>query len=307
MTASVPGGYMATTNFPGTFNVSSVGGVQGMYIDSPNNRYQLAGGVLASTETLPMWGGVGITEFVLPNTGTNPPSATLGGLISRATLISATGVAGALTGFSVFNQAYGMVITTGSPVPMAASNMQVNFFRLGTNARIYVACAPALSALEGGPITQQVSWDFVNQQLIPFIAAYAAVAAGGITGATYNTTTGIIALTYSAAPFGAGIGTGANGVYISIAGLTGTSVAPLNGDWPITGTATAGTVISVQGPVGLGTLTITATGASMAAGGGALPVKLLEFMAGNSMTVVYNSVANTASWNFFGTVALIEI
>lgn len=307
MTASVQGSYLNTTNFAGTFNISSGGYFQGMYIDDPTTRFLLAGGVLANSETIPMWGGVAICESILPNLGTNPPSNVLGGLITRATNVSTTGAASSATGISVINQNYAAVINTGSNVPLTPSYGLVNFFRFGSNARIPVQATSGLVGIEGNPITNQVSWDFVNQQLIPFIAAYSAVAAGGITGATYTSSTGIIALTFSSAPFGAGIGTGANGVYISIAGLTGTGVAPLNGDWPVTGTATAGTVVSVQGPIGLGTLTITASGGTLAAGGGAFPCKVIEYLPTNSPTVVYNSVTNTANWNFNGSIVVIQI
>src|SRR6516164_9655521 len=118
MTATLNANYMPTTTAVGTFNVTSVGYVQGEFIDDPAIRYQLAGGVLSQSETLPMWGGVGINETTTPNTGANPPDGTQGGIISRATSVTA-GAAGQLTGFSVFNQAYGMVITAQSPVPLA--------------------------------------------------------------------------------------------------------------------------------------------------------------------------------------------
>ena len=294
--------YMQQTTAAGFFNIQSTGWVQGMFVDDPAIRYQLAGGVLAQTETLPMYGGVGISETVNPNTGSNPPVGNQGGIISRATLISSTGASGALTGFSVFNQAYGMAISPQANVPEAASGMQVNFFRLGSNARVVVACAASLSSLEGGPITQQVSWDFVNQQLIPYVAAYNSAS---VSSATYTSSTGIIALTFSAAPLGAGIGSGANGVYISISGLLGTGVAPLNGDWPITGTASAGTVVSVQGPTGLGSLTITGSTGTLAAGGGALPVKVIQIESANSLG--FNAGAAGASWSYTATVAVIEI
>ena len=49
-----------TTVSAGMFNTSSVGLVQGTAYPDPAIRYKLAGGTLASTETLPMWGGVGI-------------------------------------------------------------------------------------------------------------------------------------------------------------------------------------------------------------------------------------------------------
>jgi carbon monoxide dehydrogenase subunit G len=172
---------------------------------------------------------------------------------------------------------------------------------------MYVAAASSLTSLEGGSISQQVSWDYVNQQLIPYIAAYAAVTAGGISAGTYTSSTGILSLTFSVAPFGASIGSTANGVYINIAGITQTGTAVVNGSFPITSTGTSGTVINVQTAAGAGASTLTVTGATLAAGGGALPVKVEELLVGNSMTVSYNSTTNNATWNYTGTVAIIVI
>lgn len=298
MTANIAFNYMPTTVAQGTFNVTSTGQVQGVYLPDPAIRYQLFGGVLATTETIPMWGGVGINETVTPNgaSSTKPPADSLGGLITRATSVTA-GAAGQLTGFSVFDQAYGMAITPQSPVPLAGSNMSVHLFRLGSNARIPVACASSLTSLETGTITQQVSWDFSLQQLIPYIAAYASASVSSV---TYNSTTGILSLTFGAAPFGAGVGSTANGVPIAISGITGGAV---NGTWPITSTGTSGTVINVQIPSGLGSLTLS--GGTLAAGGGALPVKVLDIQAGNSMVVVWNGT--NATWNYSGTIAVIQI
>src|SRR5487761_2489213 len=120
-----------TTNALGSFSIQSDGMVQGVATDDPAIRNELSGGVLASTETLPMWGGVGIYENI-PVSGNN---GTLGGNIGRATSVSSTK---ALTGFSVFNQAHNWITTPQSPVPMGASASTVNFYRLGSGARIAV-------------------------------------------------------------------------------------------------------------------------------------------------------------------------
>jgi hypothetical protein len=304
MTANIAFNWMQTTTAPGTFTIESTGYVQGEMLDDPAVRYQLAGGVLATTETLPMWPGVAINETVLPNTGANPPDATQGGLITRATNVTGN-AAGQITGFSVFNQAYGMTITPQSPVPLAASGMQVNFIRLRTNARVAVACAPSLVSLSGGTTTQQVSWDFDNQMLIPFVAAWAGES---VASATYNSTSGILSLTFSTAPFGAGVGATNDGVFITVGGLAGTgAVASLNGNFPIVSTGTAGTVINVQAPAGLGTIAITSATGSLAAGGGQLNVQVLEVLVGNSMTVNFSPVTGFATYDRTGSVAVILI
>ena len=310
MTAILSANYVNTTNAAGTFNVESSGWVQGMFIDDPAIRNELASGVLAMTETLPMWGGVGISETITPVGTYSPPSSlppvgALGGWISRATNVT-TGAAGQLTGFSVFNQAYGMVITTASPVPLAGSGMQVNFFRLGSGARIAVACAPSLVSLDGMVITSPVSWDYVNQQLIPYVPAYVTA---NSTAVSYNSTTGILSLTFAVAPLGAGAGDSYDGTYLSISGITGTGtdVAKLAGDFPLVTTTTSGTVLELQAATGLTVSGLGATSAVLAAGGGALPIKVLEVDSGKSMTVNYSSVTNTAAWNYSGTVAVILI
>ena len=119
-----------TTNAAGSFNIQSAGYIQGVALDDPAIRNTLAGGVLALTETLPMWGGVGIWETT-PSTALGSTAGVLGGNVGRATgLTGAT----ALTGFSVFNQAHHMINTPQSPVPLALPGMSVHFHRLGSGA-----------------------------------------------------------------------------------------------------------------------------------------------------------------------------
>jgi hypothetical protein len=132
--------------------------------------FNLAAGLVASTETDPMYGGIGITEAVPANPGSPPttPDPSQGGSVARATNISAAGAALSLTGFTVFDQDYSMINSPGSEVPLASAGMQVNFYRLGSGARIVLAIDPALVGLYGGVITQQVSWDFTLQRIIAF-------------------------------------------------------------------------------------------------------------------------------------------
>ena len=301
MTANLAYNYLQTTTAAGTFLSQSGGGIQGMYIDAPATRFELRGGALASSETLPMWGGVGINVTAVPNTGSNPGVASSGGQVTRATNLT-VGASGQLVGFSVFNQAYGAVNTPQSPVPLIGSGMQVNYFLFGSNAQLYVAAAPAMAAYsEGYSVATQVSWDYVGQQLIPYIPAYAG---GAATSETYTSATGILALTFAVAPFGASYTT--PGAYVSVSGITGTGsgVPSLNGNWPIVSTGSSGTVINLQAPAGLTASGLS--GATIAAGGGALPVTVIEILT-SSMTVNYNSTTGFATWNYAGTLALIKI
>ncbi len=159
---SVPFNPAATTNLAGLFSVQAAGLFQGVFLDDPAVRYQMNGGVLASTESLPMWGGVGIYEDI-PVGGFNALGSTVGRAADFAHL----------TGFSVFNQEGGWINSPQSPVPVGLLGGQVNFFRFGSNAKIVVACDPALASLDAGLITQQVSWDYTNQKLIAYDSAHA--------------------------------------------------------------------------------------------------------------------------------------
>ena len=273
-----------TTTARGTFGTQWTGYVQGDAMDDPTVRNLLAGGVLALSETLPMWGGVGISERVptLPNT----PTGTLGGNIIRAP--SLTG-ASALTGFSVFNQNHSAVNTPQSEVPLVAAGSTMNFYRLGTGARIPVAADPVLASLEGGIISAQVSWDFSAQKLIPYTAAYAAnVITNAVWSAdkiTFTTTTAHGLSIGSVVNISGFTPSGYNGVYTTLSGTTGSTIVVAKVGDPGTDT--------VQG--------------QLDAGGGALPVRVLNLMVGNSMTVEFGATTRFANWNRSGTAALILI
>lgn len=154
---SIPFNPSATTNFPGLFVTTAHGSYPGVYVEDPATRYNLAGGTLASTETLPMWGGVALSEAI-PAGG----FSALGNVISRATSEAN------LTGFSVFNQNGAAITSPQSTVPLTLGTGQVNFFRMGSGARIWLPIDPTLVSLDGGLINQQVSWDFTNEKIIAF-------------------------------------------------------------------------------------------------------------------------------------------
>jgi hypothetical protein len=125
-----------TTNAGGTFKISLDGMMQGMAMDDPAIRYQLTGGQLAPTETLPMFGGVPIAEHL-------PPTGSLWDPALQNSIMRAT-AAVAPTGISVFNQNHAMINSVSSPVPQANVGMLVNFYRFGSRARIPMAMDPAL-------------------------------------------------------------------------------------------------------------------------------------------------------------------
>lgn len=283
-----------TTNASGSFVVQSAGYVQGVYQDEPAIRYSLATGTLSASATGPIWGGMAISESVAPASGYD---RTLGG-----TLVPAAAVTN-ITGFSVFNNAYSMVGSPSSPVPLAGSaGASVAFFRMGCGIRIPVAMDPSLVSLDGGLITQNVSWDFNNQILQPYDASTATYS---VTSATSAFAGGVytIAIVMAAASPVAAVGDS-----INISGVTGTGAALVNGNQVVTA-FTDNQHFSIQitaasGAIATGALTGTIL---LNYGTGILPVKILDISAGNSMTVNYNPTTGAATWNRSGYAALIQI
>lgn len=167
MVASVAFNPFVTTNAAGLFLTQADGLWVGSFMDDPAIRNELAGGVLASTETLPMFQGVGIYEQISA-TGID----VRGNVVGRATSQGSTTTG--LIGFTVANQQANGLTSPQSPVPQLASGMGVNFFRLGSGARIVVAIDPAIvSGALGALVTKQYSWDYTNQRIV----AYDSVAA----------------------------------------------------------------------------------------------------------------------------------
>lgn len=303
MSATINFNPVLTTNATGSFNVQTNGYIQGQAMDDPSARYRLAGGILATSETIPMWGGVGISETTSPSSALiTAPNEALGGNIIRATQIAgATPAAGDLTGFSVFDQNYSAVNTPQSPVPLVGSGSTMNFYRFGSNARIALAASASLVDLEGNIITQQVSWDFQNQLLVPYAPYHAAVT---ITGATWASTSGGQA-TYTV---GVDLTTYLSaGNIINVTGIvsTGATTDGYNGqDLTVVSVDSTHVVVSLPLAASPGTY---ASGGTIKAFGGAVPVKLLNVNVGNSMTVSYDSTTGFATWNRSGTCVLVQI
>lgn len=287
---------MAQTNALGSFNVTADGLIQGMAMADPASRFALNMGVVGSGETNPMWGGLGISEAIPGTAGTT--AVQLGSLITRATVIGNSGVAGQLTGFTVFDQGHSMVNWPQSPVPTASPGMSIPYYRLGSGARIALPCSSTLSAaMLSNPINNPVSWDFVAQELVPYGAAWTAVS---ITGATWASTAG----GETTFTVGTDLTTKlAAGSIIDVSGVVntgGASTGAYNGNFVVV-SVTSTTIVVYQAASGSpGTY---ASGGTVAAGGGALPVKVLSLSSGNSMTVTYSG--GNATWNRSGNAALV--
>ena len=286
--------YVQVGGNSGLFNAYSTGVRQGTAYPDPSTRYRLRMALLAQSETIPMWGGVAVYMNVPGSQIANVsnPSYALGSICGRAGGLTGST---AIAGFSVFDEAYAMVTSPQSPVPLIGSGGQVNIYPLGSLARIAVACDPSLASLRGGAIGAQVSWDFTNQLLIPFLGTLT------INSGTYVSATGVISLTMSAPV------TFSPGDSVTLSSLGGTGAfASLNGTWTVL--TASGSAVTVQGPIGAGAATISS--GSLTVGGAAsaaLPVKVLDVMSQNCETVVYASGPNTASWNYNGSCAIVQI
>ena len=64
MSANITINPVKTVVAAGTFNIQTDGYIVGFAMPDPATRFQLAGGLVAANETMPMWGGVGISESV---------------------------------------------------------------------------------------------------------------------------------------------------------------------------------------------------------------------------------------------------
>lgn len=288
-----------TTSAFGSFNVTSVGYVQGQAQDDPVVRFRLRGAQLATTEMVAMWGGVGVYAHT-PGLSGSPPigyNDVLGPVVGRATTLTAA-QSGTLLGFSVFDQDNAMIETPQSPVPTIGSGGRVHYYPLGSLARIAVQCDPVLVDLIGGPLDANVSWDFVNQRLVPYNASALTISSG-----TYVTGTGVVTLTMSA-PIDFGPG---DAIVVSSLTGTGTNLALLNGTFTALAGTTGSTVVYNAG-AGQGAITITGGSLSLGSGAGSiLPVQVLDVQAGNSMTVNYDPTTTFATWNRSGSCAIIQI
>jgi hypothetical protein len=157
---------MQTTTAAGLFRTNSNGFTQGDAIDDPAIKFRLVGGVLSTSATSPLWGGLPIEELI-PTQGF---SSVLGSTIVQAANNSQ------VTGFSVFNQAFGGITTPQSSAPLYSPGMSVNFYRLGSSARIPLPIDPALVSLDGQIISSQVSWDFAANRIVAYSSGIGALA-----------------------------------------------------------------------------------------------------------------------------------
>jgi hypothetical protein len=283
----------ATTNAAGQFYTTSDGFVAGMAIGDPVARFSLATGVLGANETLPMWGGVGISESIPLST----TDGSLGGTITRATTISTTGATGALTGFSTSDQMYAWLTTPQSTAPSIGPGGVVGYYRFRCGARIILPCSPGLVNYDGSPVSQAASWDFGAQQLVPFSAAYPQTT---ITGATWASTSGG-QNTYTV---GTDLTSFINaGDVIEVSGIvsTGGDGTGYNGQQTVV-SINSTTIVTTNARAGSpGTYS---SGGIVVAGGGQVPGMVLQTQAAGNKTIAYNATTGAVNYVNTGAVAV---
>lgn len=187
-------------------------------------------------------------------------------------------------------------VTSGDTIGFAqARNQYETLAAAGTACGVTIGCKyPAAIYSLGGDlytisdIACITAWDCINGST----GSTVTWAQASVTALSYNTMTGVISLTFGSSPFtNLTAATTANGLLATINGISGTGglpqgAAPLNGAWPITGTSSGGTVLTLQGPIGLGSLTLAANGALapqvVGNGGGGLMLHDLQIEALNN-------------------------
>jgi hypothetical protein len=145
----------ATTGVNNAFNVSSGGYVQGTSLADPANRYNLEGGVVNSTQSTPLWGGLPLA-LAVPTLGSN----------AQGPLLNAAGSLAAINAWSLFDMASAGIITPTSNVPLYTSGTSLNFARPGSNLRIVVPVyASDVNGLQGAAPNVALYWDPTNLRL----------------------------------------------------------------------------------------------------------------------------------------------
>lgn len=275
---------MVTTNALGSFGVQSQGWYQGVALDDPAIRFSMAAGYVSAAETLPMWGGLPITEMV-PGVAARP----VGAEVRRATALAN------LTGFSVFNQANNGLVTPQSTVPTYSQDMSVSFYRLGSGARVPLPVSAAIIQQQatGLPVNYPVSWNFITGQIDKFTTIAADTATTALTF-TNGVATGTTAGAHNLVP----------GSVITIADAV---PAQYNGTVVVTSVPSATTFTYVPAAAPAGNATTQGEISATDSADYILPVRILGIQQGNCKVVVYDPTQNYANWTQNGNLVLIEL
>lgn len=269
---------MTVTTGEGLFQLSSEGLVQGFQMPDAATRNSLSQGIVSSSETEVMYGGIAIKEFIASS-----DSMILGPVVARAATTAT------ITGFTVTNQAYNGITTTSSAPQQYGSNMSVQFQQLGTGARVVVAIEPTFAAsIANGTtsINAPCSWDFDNQWLTANEPTHGNLAISAMTWAA-----GVVSVTVASNAL-------ITGDLVTISGATPSGY---NGDFIITVVdATHFTFELASNPGAY------VSGAQVdAATTDPLDVKVLRVNIGNSQTITVDG--DDLVWNPNGSAAVIQL
>ncbi|GBQ07491.1 hypothetical protein [Saccharibacter floricola] len=155
----------STTQASGLFSSDTTGAMQGLSLADPATRYRLSQGYVSPNETLPMWGGLAVSEHISGIAGSGPTNAAsmssrMGSELKRAT--SATD----MIGVTLYDHGNHMIVMPGSNAAQAAPGNSIGFARFGSNMRVPVPADPALRQQIGQNTNLPLGWDFQNQRLI---------------------------------------------------------------------------------------------------------------------------------------------
>ena len=274
-----------TTAGQGLFNgASSNGMIVGQADPDPSTRNALRSGIVSGSETVPMWGGMGVYADI----ASTQSAQVLGAVLGRAATVAA------ITGFSVFDQGYNAVSDPMNTVPNVGSGQSLNWYALGSRARIAVAAAASLVALRGEALNTPVSWDPIAQELVPYAPVYLA---GNITGATWASNSGGEIVFTVSEDLTADLNAGD---LIETAGVVSTGGAGYNGQFAVL--SVTSTQVTVSQSVNGGTYV---SGGTIAAGGGQLAVTVLDIQPAGNM--VPQNLAGGITYNYNGAAAKIQL
>jgi hypothetical protein len=148
---------VVVTNFQGSFFATSTGYVSGTLLDDPVTRFKLNQGMWNVSGTA-AYGGMGVT-INLPTVANE--------VSEYNSVLSLASAETNLNGWTVWNQATGMVQTPQGNVPLAAQYMSVDYVEVGSGARIVVACSSSTAAaLAAAAQNVALYWDYTNQVLL---------------------------------------------------------------------------------------------------------------------------------------------
>lgn len=141
-----------TTVANNTFLLNTDGFIVGTLYGKFPDRYAIEGGVVASTQATPLYGGLPLTLAV-----TAPTIQGSSGLGERATLATAQTN---IDGWSVFDQGAAGIISGFSNVPLYYANTSINFIRSGF--LVLPVNPAAVNTIAGGASNQAIFWNFTQ-------------------------------------------------------------------------------------------------------------------------------------------------